>query len=60
MDYLNITTTEESILNRINRKKLLKENKTLVNKITTDDFFLDNATDDCLDLFYIAEKIEKT
>lgn len=44
------------ILNRLNRRRLLKENTGLVNDITMDDYHVDTAKDDCLDLFYIAEK----
>ncbi len=44
------------ILNRINRKKLLKANTSLVSDIKTDDYFLKKADDSCFDLFYIAEK----
>ncbi len=44
------------ILNRINRKKLLKKNTGLVSDITMDDYYLAPAGDECFDLFYIAEK----
>ena len=48
------------ILNRINRKKLLNKNTDLVSDITTDDYFIGNASDQCFDLFYIAEKVSKS
>ena len=44
------------ILNRMNRKKLLKENTDLVSDIVMDDYFVKQATNDCFDLFYVAEK----
>lgn len=43
------------ILNRINRRKLLKENP-LTKDITAHDFYIDKVSDTALDLFYIAEK----
>lgn len=43
------------ILNRWNRKKLLKENP-LTKDITVNDFYFDTVSDSALDLFYIAEK----
>ena len=45
-----------NILNRINRRKLQKGNMQLVDTITVDDFFLQDKTQDCFDLFYIATK----
>ncbi|MFZ5551803.1 MAG: class I SAM-dependent methyltransferase [Bacteroidota bacterium] len=44
------------IMNRRNRKKLLKQNNQLTNLLTTDDFFTDTAKENCLDLFYIGTK----
>lgn len=44
------------ILNRINRKLILKSNKQLVLDIQPNDYYLEAATDHCFDLFYIAEK----
>ncbi|MEM9545257.1 MAG: class I SAM-dependent methyltransferase [Bacteroidota bacterium] len=44
------------ILNRINRKKLLNENKSLVSNIHHSDFSVQEAKEGCLDLFYIATK----
>jgi len=44
------------ILNRWNRKKMLKSDNTLVSSIQMSDYFLSEVNDECLDLFYIAEK----
>jgi ubiquinone/menaquinone biosynthesis C-methylase UbiE len=44
------------ILNRMNRKKLLEHNRTLITDITMDDYFVRAASDECFDLFYVAEK----
>ena len=44
------------ILNRRNRKKILANNNELVSNIKMDDYYIDQATDSCFDLFYIAEK----
>lgn len=44
------------VLNRRNRKKLLRKNTSLVSEISMDDYYLEHANDDCFDLFYIAEK----
>lgn len=44
------------ILNRWNRKKMLNNDNSLVSKIQMNDYFLSEANDECLDLFYIAEK----
>lgn len=44
------------ILNRLNRKKLYTSNPDLTNNFTPDNYFLADAKDDCIDLFYIAEK----
>jgi ubiquinone/menaquinone biosynthesis C-methylase UbiE len=44
------------ILNRLNRKKLLNDNTSLVSKISMNDYYIDKAKDECFDLFYIAEK----
>lgn len=43
------------ILNRWNRRKLLKENP-LTKDITANDFYFDKVSDTALDLFYIAKK----
>jgi hypothetical protein len=45
------------LANRMNRKKLLKENTSLVSDIVMEDYFIDDAKSDCFDLFYVAEKI---
>ena len=44
------------ILSRINRKKLLKNNTKLVEEISMNDYYLNEAGDNCFDLFYIASK----
>lgn len=44
------------ILNRLNRMRLHENNKTLTESITTNDYYLRTAGDDCFDLFYIATK----
>ncbi|MFT3948528.1 MAG: class I SAM-dependent methyltransferase [Agriterribacter sp.] len=44
------------ILNRMNRKKLLKQNEDLTTGITHEDYFIKEAGDACFDLFYVAEK----
>ena len=44
------------ILNRMNRRKLLKQNTSLVTDIRMDDYRIVPANDKCFDLFYIAEK----
>lgn len=44
------------VLNRRNRKKLLKNNNSLVSEISMNDYFIKAANDDCFDLLYIAEK----
>jgi len=44
------------ILNRINRKRLLKDNFELVSDIKMEDYSIQDADNDCIDLFFIAEK----
>lgn len=44
------------IMNRLNRKKLLKANTGLVSDIKMDDYSVAPVDDKCFDLFYIAEK----
>jgi len=44
------------ILNRMNRKKLMEENTSLVNQIVTEDFFYAPAEDNCYDYFVTATK----
>jgi ubiquinone/menaquinone biosynthesis C-methylase UbiE len=47
------------ILNRMNRKKLLKNNTSLVSDIKMEDYLVEPANDKCFDLFYVAEKITR-
>lgn len=44
------------LLNRVNRRRLLGENRDLTAGITIDDYRLGPVADDCFDLFYIGEK----
>ena len=44
------------ILNRMNRRKLLKANTDLTTSLRMDDYRIGPVTDDCFDLFYVAEK----
>lgn len=44
------------ILNRVNRRLLLKQNNGLVNDIVLSDYFTKKATDVCFDLLVIAKK----
>ena len=44
------------ILNRMNRRRLLIDNRKLTSNIKMEDYFLAPVTDRCFDLFYIAEK----
>ncbi|HOZ97246.1 MAG TPA: class I SAM-dependent methyltransferase [Niabella sp.] len=44
------------ILNRWNRKKMLNSDNRLVAGIEMTDYYLAPASDECLDLFYVAEK----
>lgn len=44
------------LLNRLNRKRLLKSDAALVSDLSMEDFFLAPASDACLDLFFIAKK----
>jgi hypothetical protein len=44
------------ILNRMNRRRLLAADRELTAGITMGDYHLAPATDECFDLFYIAEK----
>ena len=44
------------IMNRLNRRKLLKGNSEIVNKVSLSDFFLKDSTEDCFDLFVVATK----
>jgi SAM-dependent methyltransferase len=44
------------ILNRLNRRRLLERNRTLTRNIAVDDYRLGEATDECFDLLFVAEK----
>ncbi|MCD8072133.1 MAG: class I SAM-dependent methyltransferase [Alistipes sp.] len=44
------------ILNRVNRRRLLVENRELTTHITMNDYFVAPASDTCFDLLFIAEK----
>lgn len=44
------------ILNRLNRRRLLRTNNELTCSITMEDYRLGPVSDDCFDLFYIATK----
>lgn len=44
------------ILNRVNRKKLLKNDNVKTGNLSLEDFYLDKANDECLDLFFVARK----
>ena len=44
------------MLNRINRRKLLVDNRKLTSTITMDDYYFKEADDTCFDLYFIAEK----
>lgn len=44
------------ILNRMNRKKLHKSNNTVSTSVQLHDYSVQNAGDQCLDLFVIAQK----
>ncbi len=44
------------ILNRLNRKNLHEKNTGVSTSVKMEDYFLDQATDTCLDLFMIAQK----
>jgi len=44
------------ILNRMNRKKLYNANSNLSDNFTPENYFIDTAKDNCIDLFYIATK----
>jgi SAM-dependent methyltransferase len=44
------------LLNRLNRKALLKQNDSLVRAINMEDYYIEEVAPHCFDLFYIAEK----
>lgn len=44
------------ILNRMNRRKLLRADENLTAGIKMNDYYLSAVADDCFDLFYVAQK----
>ena len=44
------------ILNRLNRRRLHSENRTLTENIVMEDYSLQSVDNECFDLFYIARK----
>jgi hypothetical protein len=44
------------IMNRFNRRRLLDGNTEIVNKVSLSDFFLNETTENCFDLFVVATK----
>tara|TARA_B100000768_G_scaffold71094_1_gene68158 strand:- start:622 stop:1422 length:801 start_codon:yes stop_codon:yes gene_type:complete len=44
------------LANRINRRKLFKDNTSLASGISMSDYYLGQVSDECFDLFYIVEK----
>lgn len=44
------------ILNRVNRRRLLVENRKLTTDISMDDYYFSKVDDSCFDLFYVAVK----
>ena len=44
------------ILNRLNRRRLHSENRTLTENIAMEDYLLQQVDNECFDLFYIATK----
>lgn len=44
------------VLNRLNRRRLLRDNSSLTQSIAMDDYRVGPVTDDCFDLYYIARK----
>ncbi len=44
------------LLNRLNRRKLLEQNRELTTAIRMDDYRIGPVGDDCFDLFFVAEK----
>lgn len=46
------------ILNRINRRRLLRANTALTTGITMEDYSVGEATERCFDLFYVAQKAQ--
>jgi SAM-dependent methyltransferase len=44
------------VLNRLNRRRLLTQNDSLTRSITMADYEISPATEDCFDLYFVAEK----
>ena len=44
------------ILNRLNRRRLLNQNNELTSSITMDDYSVGAVTEECFDLYFIAQK----
>ena len=44
------------ILNRLNRRRLLDQNNELTSSITMEDYSVGAVTDECFDLYFIAQK----
>lgn len=44
------------LLNRLNRRRLLKKNRELTTSIKMDDYYIAPVDSDCFDLFYVATK----
>ena len=44
------------ILNRLNRRRLLDQNNELTSSITMEDYSIEAATEECFDLYFIAQK----
>lgn len=45
-----------NIINRLNRRRLMKKNKTLTLDLSYTDFYKDVVGERCIDLFYLGEK----
>ena len=44
------------ILNRLNRRRLLNQNNELTSSITMEDYSIEAVTEECFDLYFIAQK----
>jgi SAM-dependent methyltransferase len=44
------------ILNRLNRRRLLDQNNKLTSSITMEDYSIEAVTEECFDLYFIAQK----
>ena len=51
-----VTSKFQNILNRLNRKKIMNANNSLVSDIVVDDYFVNQNPEESLDLFYIVTK----